>query len=94
MYAVTAYGLSLFIVPGKVQGLVCAKSPTSSELTFSWELPTLLGGEVIDYLVEVKELRHRDGTRDVIQVDVDGFNTAMKEATVNQGLGTAIILFL
>ena len=49
---------------------------------------------MIDYLVEVKELRHRDGARDVIQVDVDGFNTVMKQATVNQGLGTAIIVLL
>ena len=88
---IMAYGLSLCIVPGKVENLACTKRATPSELTFYWELPILLGGEVIDYLVEVKELRHRDGTRDVIQVDVDGFNTAMKQANVNQGLGTVII---
>ena len=85
---------SVRTVPGKVQDLTCTKSPTSSELTFSWDRPTLLGEEVIEYLVEVKELRHRDGTRDVIQVDVDGFNTTMKQATVNQRLGTVMIVLI
>ena len=85
----TCIYLPLFpTVAGKVQDLTCAKSSIPSELTFFWEMPTLLGEEVINYQVEVKELRHRDGTRDVIQVGVDGFNTAMKQATVNQGLGT------
>ena len=49
--------------------------------------------QVIDFRVEVKELRYRDGNEDVVEVDVDGFNTAMKQATTNQGLGTVIILF-
>ena len=75
-------------VPGKVQNLVCAKSSSPTELSFSWELPTMLGEEVVDYRVEVKELRHRTGTRDVEQFDVDGYNTGMKETTVNQGLGS------
>ena len=48
---------------------------------------------MIDFRVEVKELRHRDGDRDVIEVDVDGFNTVVKQVTTNQGLGTVIILF-
>ena len=73
--------------PGAVQNLICAKSSSSSELSFSWELPTVLGSEVIDYRVEVKGLRHRDGTREVIQFMVDGFNTEMKETTISQELG-------
>ena len=48
----------------------------------------LLGNEVVDYRVEVKGLRHRDGTREVVQFDVDGFNTEMRQATITQlGLG-------
>ena len=47
----------------------------------------MLGSEVVGYRVEVKGLRHRDGTREVVQFDVDGFNTDMKEANINQGLG-------
>ena len=66
------------------------------ELSFSWELPTVLGNEVVGYRVEVKELRHRAGTREVVQFGVDGFNTAMREATISQGLGNVgidIILY-
>ena len=47
----------------------------------------MLGNEVVDYQVEVKGLHHRDGTRDVVQFNVTGFNTKMREATINQGLG-------
>ena len=75
-----------FTAPGAVQNLICAKSSSSSELSFSWELPTVLGSEVIDYRVEVKGLRYRDGTREVVQVKVDGFNTEMKETTISQRL--------
>ena len=47
----------------------------------------MLASEVIDYRVEVKGLRHRDGTREVVQFEVDGFNTEMKETTISEGLG-------
>ena len=47
----------------------------------------MLGNEVVGYRVEVKGLRHRSGTREVVQFDVAGFNTDMKVATISQGLG-------
>ena len=47
----------------------------------------MLASEVIDYRVEVKGLRHRDGTREVIQFKVDEFNTEMRETTISQELG-------
>ena len=77
----------ILVVPGVVQNLVCVKSSSPTELTFSWELPTVLGNEVVEYRVEVKGLQHRAGTRDVEQFDVAGFNTEIREATVSQGLG-------
>ena len=66
---------------------MCATSPNSSILTFSWELPTVLGNEVVDYRVEVNELSHSSGTRKVVQSEVVGFNTEMRQATISQGLG-------
>ena len=51
----------------------------------------MLGNEVVGYQVKVKGLRHRDGTREVVQFSVAGFNTEMSKATVNEGLGTAIV---
>ena len=57
------------LVPGIVGNLVCAtSSPTG--LSFSWDLPTLLGSEVVSYQVMVNRLEYRPGTRDVIQSDV------------------------
>ena len=38
------------------------------------------------YQVVVKELQHRDGTKDVVPVDVTDFNTKTEEASINQGL--------
>jgi hypothetical protein len=46
-------------------------SSSSSELSFSWALPTLLGSEVVSYQVIVSRLEHRPGTREVIQSAVD-----------------------
>ena len=46
----------------------------------------LLGNDVVDYQVKVKGLRHRSGTREVIQFDVDSFNTEMRQATITQQL--------
>ena len=56
-----------------------------SELSFSWELPAL-GDGVNGYLVEVKELQHRPGTKDVVLVDVADIETQMKWASIDQAL--------
>ena len=47
----------------------------------------MLGNEVVGYQVEVNGLRHRDGTREVTQFNVARFDTEIRKATVNQGLG-------
>ena len=54
-------------VPGVVGNLICAMSSSPSELSFFWELPILLGNEVVSYQVIVNGLEHRPGTRDVVQ---------------------------
>ena len=54
----------VFLVPGEVGNLVCAANSSPSELSFSWDLPTLLGGEVISYQVIMNRLEHRSGTRE------------------------------
>ena len=51
--------------------MVCAVSSSASELSFSWDVPTLLGSEVVSYQVIVNRLEHRPGTREVIQSAVD-----------------------
>ena len=62
-----------YIVPGVVQDMICARSSSPTELTFSWELPAMLGNEVVGYQVEIKGLRHREGTREVVQFNVASF---------------------
>ena len=47
----------------------------------------MLGNEVVGYRVEVKGLRQRPGTREVVHFDVAGFNTNLKAATISQRLG-------
>ena len=79
--------MSHCVVPGVVQDLICAKSFSPTVLSFSWELPTVLGNEVIRYRVDVKGLRHRSGTEDVVQFEVAGFNADLNAATISQGLG-------
>ena len=59
-----------------------------TELSLSWEVPTQSGEDVVDYQVDVKELRHREGTREIVQADVDNFTTAMKQVTITEGLGS------
>ena len=54
----------------------------------------MLGGEVIGYQVEVKELQHKDGTKDVVSVDITDFNTKLQEAFLNEGLSESIQLFI
>ena len=83
------------IAPGPVSNLMCDKSSSSSdsELNFSWELPAVLGDEVIGYQVEVKKLQHRDGTKDVVSIDVTDFNTKLHEASLSEGLSESCCLF-
>ena len=50
----------------------------------------VLGDEVIGYQVEVKELQHKDGTKDVVSVDITDFNTKLQEASLNGGLSKSI----
>ena len=73
-------------VPGEVQNIVCAMSSSPSELSFSWELPTLLGDEVVSYQVIVNRLEHSEGTREVIQSSVYERFVDIREASVI-GLG-------
>ena len=72
----------MHVVPGVVQNLVCTRSSSPSELSFSWNLPTLLGNEVVSYQVMVNQLQHRPGTRDVIQSSVYEEFVEMKDASV------------
>lgn len=64
----------------------CDESLSPSELSFSWELPAILGEGVNGYGVEVKELRHRPGTKDVILVNVADFDTKIRWAFLDQAL--------
>ena len=66
------------------------KSATSTELTIYWELAK----EEVVYLVEVKGVRHRDSARELVQFDVDNFNTTMTQATINRGLGIAKLMII
>lgn len=73
-------------VPGMVENLACSRS-SPSELTFTWQSPmNMLQDSILEYQVEVNGLRNREGTRDVVQFDVTGFNTGSRAATINQGL--------
>ena len=78
--------------PGPVSNLICNKSssPSGSELSFSWELPVVLGDEVIGYQVEVKQLQHRGGTKEVISVDLTDFNTKSHKASLSEGLSESL----
>ena len=51
----------------------------------------MLGNTVVGYRVELKELRHKSETREVIQSDVAGFNTDMSAATISEGLGNNVL---
>ena len=70
-----------------VENLTCDRSSSASELIFTWNSPNTLQDDVLEYQVEVKGLRHRPGTRDVVQFSVTGFNTETMLATIDQGLG-------
>ena len=66
-------------------------SSSPSELSFSWDLPLLLGNEVVSYQVIVNRLEHRPGTRDVIQSGVYDELVDIREATII-GLGNDIVV--
>lgn len=84
---------NLFVDTGSVQNMMCAKSSSPTKLSFSWELPTLLGNEVVGYHIEVKGLRHRERSREVVQFDVDSFNTETREVTIiGHGIGIILVV--
>ena len=72
--------------------MVCAVSSLPSELSFSWDLPTRLGSEVVSYQVIVNRLEHRPGTREVIQSAMNEQFVYRREASV-VGLGNDILLY-
>ena len=76
------YNYLSFLVPGEIGNLVCAVSSSPSELSFSWDLPTQLGSEVVSYQVIVNRLEHRPGTREVIQTAVDEQFVDRREASI------------
>ena len=77
------------IVPGEIRNLVCAASSSPSELSFSWDVPTRLGSEVVSYQVIVNRLEHRPGTREVTQSAVDEQFVDIREASI---IGLGIII--
>ena len=81
----------VFVVPGMVQNLVCSGSSSSTELNFSWELPTELGNEVIGYQVTVNRLEHRISSREVVQSGVYRDFIEANDASIG-GLGNDIII--
>ena len=79
------------VVPGMIQNLVCAERSSPSELSFSWEQPTVLGNEVVGYQVTVNRLEHRTGTREVVQSSVYDDLVETKGTSVS-GLGKDIVV--
>ena len=51
----------------------------------------MLGNTVVGYRVELKRLHYKSGTREVIQSDVEGFNTDMSAAAISEGLGNNVL---
>lgn len=82
----------MFLVPSAVKDLHCDDSLSPSTLLISWREPLEYGDEVLGYRVNVRGLRHRHGTRQVIEYDVTDFNLPMDNlrAFVNEGLGKDI----
>ena len=78
--------LNLCAASGPVKNLKCNESLLPSELGFSWDIPEIHNEGVNNYQVEVKELQHSPGTKDVILVDVTNFYTNLTWAYLDQGL--------
>lgn len=74
-------------VPGQVKNLTCAESSSSNMLNLSWKHPTFLGNEVVDYRVEVKQLQHKTGTREVMEIPITDSTTVTEPYIITQGLG-------
>ena len=74
------------IVPGVVQNLKCAGSSSETELSLSWEPPTMTSNDVVSYLVEMNRLEHRSGIRKVTQSNVHKL-IEENQTIINQGLG-------
>ncbi len=64
-------------------------SSSPNHLLFSWELPGLLGNDVIDYRVEVMKLQSIEGTQNLIELEVASFKTNKMIANITRGLGEA-----
>lgn len=77
------------VVPGVIENLNCAMSSSPNHLLFSWELPGLLGNDVIDYRVEVMKLQSIEGTRNLMELEITNFKTNEMIANITQGLGEA-----
>lgn len=77
----------LCIAPGPVRNLECTESSSPSELSFSWDMPSVLGEGVNGYQIELKELQQLNSdTKDVMLVGIASFYTKMNWAHVDQGL--------
>ena len=87
------YFQSQCIVPGVPQGLSCASPSSPSELTLSWNPPSVLQGDSISYVVYVNALSHKSGTRDVIQSDITNRTTNMQSENI-QNLGNVLVSLL
>ena len=80
------YYAHVCVVPGVVQNLVCAGISSPSELSFSWELPTVLGNEVVGYQVVVNRLEQRAGSREMVQSGIYDNFIETKHVSIS-GLG-------
>ena len=72
-----------------MQDLYCDDSLPPSTLFVSWREPLEYGDKVFGYRVKVQGLRHRHGTRQVIEYDVTDFNLPKDslEVVISKGLG-------
>ena len=76
----------IFVVPGVPQGLSCTSPSSPSELTLSWNPPSIEQGDKISYVIDVNALSHRSGTRVVVESDVINHTTEMQSENI-QNLG-------
>ena len=86
---VPVHYLCTHAVPGVPRNASCGARSGASSLAFSWEAPNNSQNGVIGYQVGVKELRHRPGTREVVQISIqDDFFTKERRAVIKRlGLG-------
>lgn len=79
----------VFSVPSAVEDLHCVDSLSPSNLLISWREPLEYGDDVMGYSVNVRGLRYRHGTREVIEYEVTDFNlpTQNLRTFISEGLG-------